>query len=282
MDLVPWLIITLKTVVLTVSQFVSLLGGIVLGGFVLGFLERQANARIVSVFGMGGIYVTAWLGTPIHELSHAAMCLVFRHRVIEIKLLQAVDAGGTMGYVRHAYNPNSMYQRIGNLFIGVAPIIGGSLAIALCARWLVPNLSADLINFSDTSRLFSIFDLSSWLLLGKSVIAVFQKLLVPANAASLNYWLFLTLSLCIASRMSLSQEDISGARSGATALFAFLLFINVLGTILDPSLRGQMMFWIGRLNFILMVMLSVAIFFSLLVWCLSRVIFAVAAWIRRS
>ncbi|SFG21870.1 hypothetical protein [Sporolactobacillus nakayamae] len=277
-----WLSIALKIIGLTLTQFISLLGGLVIAGFILGVLERQANGRVIHLFGMKGIYGTAWLGTPIHELSHAAMCLFFRHRVTEIKLLQAVDSGGTMGYVRHAYNPNSFYQRIGNLFIGIAPLIGGSLVIAAAAKWMLPNVSGTFFDYvSGAPRLFSFFDLPSWLALNKAVIAVFRSLFAFENLTNPYFWLFLVIAVCVSSRMSLSREDIRGAWSGAGALLVFLLLVNALSALLDPTLRGQMMYWIARCNFLLMIMLSMSVFFSFLVFFASHFAFVIMGLLKK-
>ncbi|MET1248706.1 hypothetical protein ABWW58_07960 [Sporolactobacillus sp. STCC-11] len=278
----PWLSIALKIIGLTLTQFISLLGGLVIAGFILGFLERQANGRVIHLFGMKGIYVTAWLGTPIHELSHAAMCLIFRHRVTEIKLLQAVDSSGTMGYVRHAYNPNSFYQRIGNLFIGIAPLIGGSLVIAAVAKWMLSNVSTTFSDYvSGAPRLFSFFDLPSWFAFCEAVVAVFQSLFALENLTNPYFWLFLVIALCVSSRMSLSREDIRGAWSGAGALFGLLILINALSMLLDPTLRSHMMYWIARFNFLLMIMLSLSIFFSFLVFFASHFAFVIVGLLKK-
>lgn len=277
-----WLSIALKIIGLTLTQFISLLGGLVIVGFILGFLERQTNGRMIQLFGMKGIYGTAWLGTPIHELSHAAMCLIFRHRVTEIKLLQAVDSSGTMGYVRHAYNPNSFYQRIGNLFIGVAPLIGGSLVITAAAKWMLPNVSATFSDYvSGAPRLFSFFDLPSWVAFCEAVIAAFRSLFAFGNLINPYFWLFLVIALCVSSRMSLSREDIRGAWSGAGALFGFLILVNALSMLLDPTLRSQFMYWIARFNFLLMLMLSLSVFFSFLVFFVSHLVFITMGWLKK-
>ncbi|BBO00127.1 hypothetical protein [Sporolactobacillus terrae] len=274
-----WLRAAFKIVAFSFIQFISLIGGLVIGGLLLGYLERQANRRMIHAFGLKSIYWTAWLGTPVHELSHVLIGLMFHHRVTEVKLLQAVDADGTMGYVRHAYQPSSLYQRIGNFFIGVAPLIGGSLLIACIAAWLVPTGSVLHLERSHMLRLFSFFDLPTWVGLGQAVAENFRNLFSAANFSRPSYWLFLYAALCIASRMSLSTEDIRGAGSGAGALFCLLVVANGLSVLLDPALHTQIMYWIGRFNFLLMVMLSLSIFFSLLVLLISCLLFQVKRYL---
>jgi len=92
----------------------------------------------ILVPGKAYLYATA-PGVMLHELSHALFCLVFGHKVKKVQLFTA-NGGETIGYVNHAYNMRSPYQRIGNFFIGVAPIICGTVAIYLLARILVPQI----------------------------------------------------------------------------------------------------------------------------------------------
>lgn len=270
--------VILQILWLSATEFVSLIGGLVIGGFILGYLERVSNSLIIGAFGMKGIFFTAWLGTPVHELGHAAMCLFFRHRVTGIKLLQANQSDGTIGYVTHAYNPNSLYQNIGNLFIGLAPLVSGSVAVFACAHFLVPESSALIAHyFSNEVQIFSLFDLQAWATLGRSDLAIAGSLFAWRNLTHPAFWLFLILAVCISSRMSLSREDIRGARSGAGALFLLLVIANTLNIVLDPSLHQQMMVWIGRLNFCLLILLSLSVLFSLLTLAVSGILY----WFRR-
>lgn len=263
---------------LSMTEFVSLIGGLVIGGFILGYLERLSNRLIIDTFGMKGIYFTAWLGTPVHELGHAAMCLLFGHRVTGIKLLQANRSDGTIGYVTHTYNPGSLYQNIGNLFIGLAPLISGGLAIFACARFLVPGGSDVIARYFFTgTQTFSLVDPRTWGDLLFADRAVFQNFFAGENLIRPAFWLFIFLAVCISSRMSLSPEDIRGARSGAGAMFLLIVLANVLNAALDPSLHRQMMVWIGRFNFCLLILLSVSVFFSCLTLAVSSLFYRIGS-----
>ncbi|MGY0276604.1 hypothetical protein [Limosilactobacillus fermentum] len=76
------------------------------------------------------------IGIIIHELSHLIVALLFRHQIKGVALLRIPrpnDGDTSLGYVQHAGQTTSLYQRSGNFFIGVAPLIGD-----IIRRWLSP------------------------------------------------------------------------------------------------------------------------------------------------
>ena len=81
--------------------------------------------------------ITSWLGTPLHELGHAVMCLLFAHRIERIRLFPS-KRGGAM--VEHSYNRKNPYATFGNLWIGLGPVFSG-LAVILAVLWIVCPVS---------------------------------------------------------------------------------------------------------------------------------------------
>lgn len=67
------------------------------------------------------------------------MCIIFKHEIIDMKLLNTKNESGVLGYVNHRYNPQSIYQRVGNLFIGLGPIYSGIAALILSMYLLLPK-----------------------------------------------------------------------------------------------------------------------------------------------
>src|SRR3989339_282782 len=135
MIIANYVIETLINSVVAVAAFVGIL---IVAGMILGILKNINYTYIYQTVGLPGVYVTSVVGTPIHELGHAVMCLIFDHKITDIKLLQFNDEQ-SLGYVAHAYNRRSLYQNIGNFFIGIGPIISGTISIILLLWLLLPS-----------------------------------------------------------------------------------------------------------------------------------------------
>lgn len=208
-----------------VVQMLGLVGTIVLVGLVL----ELTTSRFLANTGRGGqifFIVTGFLGTPVHELSHAAMCLVFGHRIERICLFSPDDKTGTMGYVEHRYNPTSIYQQIGNFFIGIAPMIGGSLVLLLLLAWLLPDTYAvfgeNMALLNDTPM--SPFSGETYRMIFGCLGDVLGALVAPDQLLQPAFWGFLVLALMIAMHMDISPADLSAAKPGF-AVFAVAIFV---------------------------------------------------------
>ena len=89
-----------NVVVLTLSQLVWLLGVIFVFGLLLYLFARFTRTAYVKSAGAKfDIIFTGWIGTPIHELGHAAFCVLFRHKITEMKLYNPNPTDNTLGYV---------------------------------------------------------------------------------------------------------------------------------------------------------------------------------------
>ena len=76
--------------------------------------------------------MTAWFGTPVHELGHALMCLLFAHRIEHIRLFSTRHGSAQ---VQHSYNKRNLYAVFGNFWIGLGPIFTG-IGMILLLLWL--------------------------------------------------------------------------------------------------------------------------------------------------
>ncbi len=218
-------------------QLLFTVGIIVAFGLLLVFTQRAFCAVIGEDKGYKILLATGIVGTPIHELSHALMCIVFGHRIEEIKLYQPNDEDGTLGYVNHSYNENNLYQQIGNFFIGVAPILCGSGALMLLMYLLVPDLfvSFQLI-LSDFTAQSSLSFGDFFSLLG----VVLGSLFAVENLANILWWAFILLALMISSHMGLSGADVRNGFKGFLFLAAALLVVDAALYFFAPAVLHTM------------------------------------------
>ncbi|WP_292374878.1 hypothetical protein [Methanosarcina sp. UBA411] len=211
-------------------------GYLILVGLILGLLENRANFYTQGAFGRKGILVTSWIGTPIHEFGHLLMCYIFRHKITKFKLFSSKAKDGTLGYVNHSWNSKSLYQNIGNFFIGMGPIFSGTAALVIGMHLLLPDSFARVADYltlepsqPDKYIMAKIFALNAGL---------FQSIFSVENLISLNFWIYFALAIAISSHMALSKEDLKGAGRGLITIFTFILLVNLVALILNANFSG--------------------------------------------
>jgi len=104
----------------------------------LMLLSRISSSLLGRTVGGGKLYYLILApGTIIHESFHALACLVTVTRIYEIHLFRPKrmpDGTLRLGEVVH--------KKVGTIrtfLIGVAPLLGGSVAIYLLSAWLLPT-----------------------------------------------------------------------------------------------------------------------------------------------
>ena len=211
------------------TNFLSHLFYFAIGIGVIGFIIYLLNVLFYRLIGNGRVacYASGLIGTPIHELSHALMCIIFRHRITDMRLYQMDDETGTMGYVTHTYNPRSRYQKIGLFFIGVAPIIGGSLVIHFLMKWLLPEAYLEISAYIDDFALI-LADGATLDIFAYSIAITKESLLIIFSSLDkgLNCIVFLVLGACVAHHMKLSGADIKGSLPAIPLVVALIAVVN--------------------------------------------------------
>jgi hypothetical protein len=197
----------------------------------------------VKTLGWNGVLVTAWLGTPIHELGHAAMAWLFGHRVVEIKFFQPDRDSGVLGYVNHSWNRGNLYHEVGNFFIGAAPLISGGLALWLALRFLLPDgpeifaqvqvATQQLLSAEGVLGYFESFWRSTEMMIG--------LIFTGEHLTTWQFYLFLYLSLCIAAHIPPSPADMEGVKHGLFFILLLLFLVNVVSLLLKLELEGQVL-----------------------------------------
>ena len=181
----------------------------VLTAWGLNYLSGTIRKRLLFLGDNTFIYLTA-PGVAVHELSHAAFCLIFRHEIVKIELFSP-EANGTLGYVQHRYDPKNLYQRVGNFFIGTGPIWGGLALLYFLSYLLLPRET-----FSSGK---------SW---SDSIIAILRLLFSLKSWTSVLFYVWLYAALTISSHITLSPPDIKGAQDGFIVLAGFIFLLCLL------------------------------------------------------
>lgn len=231
---------------------ISGIAPLVLFTWIIHFLEWFMQQRLSRRFGWNSVMLTGWLGTPIHELSHALMCGLFQHKIIDMALFQPDKKAGRLGYVTHTYTRGNLFQEIGTFFIGIAPLIGGTAVLLALLMLFFPEVGRDSL-FSSTANL------SLWEQIQNSLQGLFSGLFQPSNLASLKLWVFLYLVICVGSHMAPSASDYQGAKKGATLVLLGLVIVSMLVVMLGSGTTATLGFLKPILAPIITALLSVVI-----------------------
>lgn len=258
---------------LTLFETFYITGSLIFIGIILGLIESKTNFFVQRVFGRKGIMLTAWIGTPVHEFGHLFMCCLFRHKIHGFKLLDLRARNGVLGYVKHSWNQKSLYQNIGNFFIGMAPIFSGTAALILGMYIFLPGSFGAFANylFLDSSQLnpyvlMDIFGLT---------IELFKSIFSEGNLMSFNFWVYFIFAIGISSHMALSNQDLKGAGKGLVTIFTFILLINIVVLALNTDISDFFRIVLA-LNVYLIAFSMISIVFSLIRLLLSVLVYFAA------
>lgn len=259
----------------TLLLTIGIVAVFIISGLFLGMLEKATSKILFKKFGEKSIVVTGIIGTSIHELSHFVMCKIFLHKVTDMKLFSLKIKDTRLGYVSHSYDRKNPYQRIGNFFIGIAPIIFGTAILILLFRLFLPSSwnavigNFNLDNYIDLSNKFNIGDFISLLL--KNSLLILKSLFTIDNLMSIKFWIFLFLAISISSHMSLSRADFTNSIDG----ILFILLISFLAVGLLSILgvnQNELIHLILIYNIVIIAFLFFALIFSLISYVIALLI----------
>jgi hypothetical protein len=254
----------------TLSQLIILLGPILILAFIMNFIARKNENLSYKVLGQKFyLYVFGWLGTSVHELGHAIFAIIFAHKVSEIKLFTP-SSGKSLGQIKHSYTKGNPYQTIGNFFIGIGPILLGTLLLWLVTWFLFGLNIFQIVEKHDVvfnSKLFQSFSVlkNAALNIVQGVWETFRFIL-----ANSNWWkmvLFFYLFYAIGSSISLSSSDLKGAFRGfiyfVLLLFLFNIATNWSGDLLS-GLFAKISNWFSGFYFLIILSMGLNIAFIIL------------------
>ncbi len=241
-----YLLYVLKLVLLS-------LGTILVSGFAVRLFERIFS-MLTGSKGNTVFQVTAAIGTPVHELGHAIMCLLFGHKITGMQLWSPSGNNGTgvYGYVEHSYNPRNPWARLGNLFIGVGPIFSGLGVIVLTLFLCFPAQWSDYLAVSrelaaDGRTVGDLFN---------GVLSLFASLPEAFREAPLRAIIGALIILPVSMHVSLSPADVKGAASAMPIYFGIAAIFGLVTSLLkltDTITAGLWLFNLRLLSIFILV-----------------------------
>ncbi|MDR1762299.1 MAG: hypothetical protein LBR55_07600 [Bacteroidales bacterium] len=199
--------------------------------FVYGLLLYVLSKCTRKLFVKAGvpsvdIFVTGWIGVPLHELGHALFCVVFNHKIQEIQLFKPNKQEGTLGYVTHSYNPQNWYQAAGNFFIGCGPMIIGVLMLYFVTLLFFSGTfilhPMQLVPLHENISFVSFFTTTGHFV--QQSFGSFWQFFKQQDFTSWQLWVYVYITLAISSHMQLSMSDIRIMLRGLLVLCILLLF----------------------------------------------------------
>jgi hypothetical protein len=215
----------------TLIQMATFFAGFLVFGLLIQALSQLSFRSLEKSFGNKGTYVVAWLGTPIHELGHALFCLIFRHKIAEIRFFKPDQTTGTMGYVYHKWNTKNLWQVLGNFFIGIGPLILGCAVLFGLFYVLIPGSSGVWEPIAEQSHHMGNSIGGNLEVMGNAALTLLKIIFTADNLASWRFWVFLYLAICVSSNIRLSWSDVTHSIYGAGCIVVPFLLLNLVGLI---------------------------------------------------
>jgi len=224
----------------TLGQMATLFLGFFIFGLLIHFISQLTFKSLANAFGPWGTYFVAWLGTPVHELGHALFCLIFMHKIEEIRFFKPDKNTGTLGYVYHKWNPKNPWHVLGNFFIGIGPMVLGCVALFALFYFLIPGSSRvwDSIIASVNSLGVNASAGDYFTVFKDSILSIINIIFTSANLHVWQFWVFLYLSICIASNVRLSWADVKGSFSGLGCIVLPFLILNLILLLVGRTADG--------------------------------------------
>ena len=243
-------------------------------GYIYSLIEKRNSLYIYSTFGSKGILFTGVIGTTVHEIGHLIMCLIFHHKVGDFQLFnfKGYKHEETLGYVSHRYNDRSLYEKAGNFFIGIGPMISGTLFIIFSFKLLLPSIYES-INISSYFTHLSTVNIENTIFL---LLSLSKNLLISIfnmnNLSSINFYIFIYLMFCVSSHISLSKKDFENSSVGILSLFLIFFAVCLISILLNLNLNYLLLIFMNIIIYIIF-FLALGLVFSLVSLFISYFIY---------
>ena len=251
------------------------LGAVVICGLAVSAFRKLFVSMMGGGFGRGVVLATSIIGTPVHEMGHALMCLLFGHKITDMALWQPASRDGNLGYVSHAYHPRNLYHILGNLFIGIGPIFSG-LGVLAMALWVgFPDTFA---SYASTASSMAAAGEGGMPLLLEG-LKILPRMVGEIGHSAVPVWgqiIALLVIFSVAQHISLSPADIKGALTAIPLYLAILLILTAVCGLLGQNAVDTVSAALALFSACL-----TALFTVVLVSALIQLVIALPVWLIR-
>ncbi|MGL4991580.1 MAG: hypothetical protein ACRC57_10540 [Sarcina sp.] len=265
----------LKLIEMVLMLTVGSIGIYLIFGFIYAAIERGTSRNLIRRFGEKAIVTTGFIGTTLHELSHLLMALLFGHKIVSVKLFSLNLQSRTLGHVKHSYNKRNYYQRIGNFFIGIAPIIGGTIIILILLRVFLPSSWNNIINhfnlneYVTATEQLNIRQLISYM--GNDFIVIIKSIFAVSNLTTIRFWVFMFLLISITNHMSLSPADFKNSLDGLIFIVILSFIIAIILELFNVNISSIIHALVIYNVFVFSILLLVLIL-AILIWAVTKLL----------
>lgn len=252
------------------------LGAVVICGLAVSFCRKIFISMLGGGFGRGVVMATSIVGTPVHELGHAVMCLLFGHTITAMSLWQPRSPDGNLGYVTHTYRKRNPYHVLGNLFIAIGPILSG-LGVLSLVLWLgFPAACTEYFSTATDMAAQGEGELALFLEGMKMLPRIVEEMTDGSRIPLWGQILSLLVIFSVAQHISLSPADIKLAYRAIPLYLALVLILTVICGLVGPAAMETVTGALARFSAYLTVL-----FVVVLVCSLVQLVVAVPFWLLR-
>lgn len=236
-----------KVAAVTFVQLFTLFGPGLLLVALLSQLSAYVARQAAQALGRGPyLLLFGGIGTLVHELGHALVALLFGFTIVGFKGFPSNPRDHIQGYVKRVADENSLWKKIGNFFIGIAPILFGTLFVfvallVLFDRELRAFMSE--LHILNGAALPGTGNFASQVLTDCAALVAF--IFQPAHWLDWRFYLFLYLAFSVGSSIHLSSVDITNASGGFFVLAALWFGFN-LATLWMSTMDEHSFEWISQ------------------------------------
>jgi hypothetical protein len=260
-----------KLIVLTLYELFVAGVTVLTAATILDVLNRAGGRLILRAFGSSVCLAATAVSTVLHELSHAIMCLLFLHRIESIEIFSFDPVTGRSGFVRHSWDAGSLYQRAGNFFIGIAPMLAGVplllLSGALCG--IRSSFAIGKVAWSGGTTPWTGAAVTSYVV--APLLSGITGLFTVDNLTNPYFYVYLPAAFVVCRAMAPSLPDLRGSGIGAAAVGVLMFLANIVAFFFGHNPWGFLGTIIAVSSVILHAVgsaIAVSLFFLGILWAL--------------